>query len=251
MELPGMSLKRRADSLVDDIQGQLGGIVLFVGCIWLIFLSDYVPYVEWYRWLALRPRQLIGLHGIVTMPFVHGSFAHILSNTIPLIIMLLTLAALRPQTWRWVVAALILMSGLLTWTFGENNPIVGASALVLGLVTFLTAPGLGLLTWWGLNRVRHRPRPYPFRVRLVPLLVSGVVGFFCLDNLFFNLVPVFAPIGGASVSWRAHWCGAIAGCIVAFVFARSGQIDSLPKEVEDVMQSLAAESQNASHSRTT
>ena len=245
MEFPGLSLRKQTDSLVDGVKGQLGGILIFIAVIWGVYLSDYIPYVEWYKWLALRPRQLYGLHGIATMPFVHGSIAHILSNTIPLIITLITLAALRPKTWPWVVALIILVSGALTWMFGENSPIVGASALVLGLVTFLIFPGMGLVAWWGLNRIRKEPQPYPFQVRILPLIVSGVVGFFCLDNLFFNLVPVFAPMAGGSISWRAHWCGAIAGCLVALIFARSGQADKLPQEVANVLKDFDGDTKRA------
>lgn len=238
MELPGVSLKKQADSFVDGVKGQLGGIVIFIVVIWVIFLSDYIPYVQWHQWLALRPRQLTGLHGILTMPFVHGGFAHILSNTIPLVITLITLSALRPKTWPYVVATLILVSGTLTWAFGENNPIVGASGLVLGLVTFLIAPGLAVVGWWVYNKVRKQSKPFPWKIRVVPLVVSAVVGFFCLDNLFFNLIPVFAPMGGANVSWRAHWCGAIAGFVVGLMFAKSGKADALPHEVSDVLDSF-------------
>ncbi len=236
MEFPGLPFRKQADSFVDGLLSQLGGITLFIGIIWIIFLTDYIPFLQWHQWLALRPRQLIGLHGILTMPFVHGSIPHIVSNTIPMIITLLTLAALRPKTWPWVVLAVILVSGALTWLFGENHPIVGASALVLGLVTFLVAPGGFLLSWWGYQRLMGHSRPYPLKIHIVPLIVSGLVGFFCLDNLFFNLVPVMAPMGGANVSWRAHWCGALAGFIVAFLFARTGQTDAVPRDVREVFE---------------
>lgn len=241
MELPGLSLRKQLDEFVDGVWGQLGGIFFFIAAIWALFLTDYIPYLDWHRWFALRPRHITGAIGILTMPFVHGSLAHILSNTIPLIITMITLAALRPKTWAWVVGLLIVVSGALTWLVGGyNQVIVGASALVLGMVTFLIAPGLFLLVWWGYHKLRGQSKTYPFKIRLIPIVVSGVVGFFCLDNLFFNLVPVMAPIGGANVSWRAHWCGAIAGCIVAFLFIRSGQVDDLPDEVKNTLNEFTS-----------
>lgn len=235
MELPSLSIKQQASSFIESARSQLIGIGALVGAVWLVFLLDYIPYLEWHEWLALRPRQVVGLHGVLTMPLVHASLAHILSNTIPLVITLVTLSALRPRTWPYVVGCVVVVSGLLTWVLGKNTAIIGASGLVLGLVTFLVAPGGFVLTWWGLNRMRKEAKPYPLKVHVVPLIVSAVVGFFCLDNIFFNLVPVFAPMGGANVSWRAHWCGAIAGCIVALIFARSGQPDALPGRVGSVL----------------
>ena len=162
------------------------------------------------------------------MPFVHQNLAHIASNTIPLIVMLVTLVALRPKQWPYVVGLITLVSGGLTWIIASSDKqIVGASGLVLGLVTFLIAPGGFLLAWWLYNRFAKQSKPYPLQVQVVPLVVSAVVGFFCLDNLFFNLVPVFAPMGGQGISYTAHWCGAAAGLIVAFVFARMGERESI------------------------
>lgn len=228
MKMPGMSfVSKQADSIVDAAKEQLGGVFALIAVIWVVYILDFIPYVQFSHWLALRPRQLIGLPGVVTMPFVHGGLAHILSNTVPLIITLITLVVLKPKTWPKVVGLLIVTSGALTWIFGEPTLIVGASALVLALVTFLVSPGGFLVGWWGYNRIRKQSKPYPYEIRMIPLVVSAVVGFFCLDNLFFNLVPVFAPMGGANVSWRAHWCGAIAGCIVAFFFIRAGQSDDI------------------------
>lgn len=230
MEFPELSLKRHTDSFVDAAKSQFGGILLFVSVIWIVFLADYLPYVHLQRWLALYPRDVSGLLGVATMPFVHGSLKHIVSNTIPLIIMLISLAAMRPKQWPVVVALITVVSGALTWLVASStNQIVGASGLVLGLVTFLIAPGGFLVGWWAMNRFTKRDKPYPFKVRLVPIIASAVVGFFCLDNLFFNLIPVFAPMGGQGISFTAHWCGAAAGLIVAFLFARNGEMAELQK----------------------
>lgn len=241
MELPGLSIKKQVDEFVDGVKDQLGGIFFFIAIIWAFFITDYVPYVNWYKWFALRPRHLTGLHGVLTMPFAHGGFGHIVSNTIPLIITLITLAALRPKTWPWVVGLLIVTSGALTWLIGGyNQSIIGASGLVLGLVTFLISPGLFLLAWWGIGRFRGSAKAYPYKIRMVPLVVSGIVGFFCLDNIFFNLFPVAPSMSGSNVSIIAHWCGAIAGCLVAFIFIRDGQGDVLPENVKSTIDEITS-----------
>ncbi|MEM7045379.1 MAG: rhomboid family intramembrane serine protease, partial [Pseudomonadota bacterium] len=52
-------------------------IVILIGVIWAVFLLDLILPLEK---LGLVPRSLVGLIGIVTMPFLHGSFGHLLSN---------------------------------------------------------------------------------------------------------------------------------------------------------------------------
>ena len=58
----------------------------FIALIWLIYL------VQWGLDLGpepfgIRPRQLDGLPGIVFAPLVHGSFAHLIANSPPLLVL--------------------------------------------------------------------------------------------------------------------------------------------------------------------
>ena len=82
------------DRLADEAMRRHGGptlatrarpILILVGLIWLVFLLDLILPLER---LGLIPRSFAGLVGIVTMPFLHGSFGHLVSNTFPLVILL-------------------------------------------------------------------------------------------------------------------------------------------------------------------
>ena len=56
--------------------------VLVLG-IWLVWLGGWMlgwPMSD----LGIEPRQLRGLVGILSAPLVHASFAHLMSNTLPL-----------------------------------------------------------------------------------------------------------------------------------------------------------------------
>ena len=72
MEFTGLSVKKHADSIVDAAKNQFGGILLLIAVIWGVFLAGYLPFLDFGRWLALYPRQLTGMLGIVTMPLVHN-----------------------------------------------------------------------------------------------------------------------------------------------------------------------------------
>ena len=72
------------------IREEIHGVVLFVGAIWLVYLISLVfPRVDQY---GVIPRTAGGLVGIAAMPFLHANFSHLLSNTVPLVVLLILLA---------------------------------------------------------------------------------------------------------------------------------------------------------------
>lgn len=216
-------LRGNIDRFFDRLKDQLGAMFLVVISLWAMWGLDVVVGLfggNLSGWLAMRPRQLVGLPGIFTMPFAHANFWHLAYNTWGLIIAIALIVILRPQSWLKVLGAVYLMSGLLTWLFGSGT-IVGASGVVLGLVCFLVAPGVLLIGWWGIQKVTKHTKPCPIHVQIVPLVVSVLIAIFYLQNLFFNLVPIPGLNTGNNTSWSAHWCGAIAGLAVAFVFYKS------------------------------
>jgi membrane associated rhomboid family serine protease len=172
---------------------EIEGVLAFLGALWAVFLVGLAaPGIVR---LGLAPRTTSGLVGIVAMPFLHGSFAHLLGNTVPLLVLTAILAASRAR-WRWIVAEIIVLSGSLLWVFGRPAIHIGASGLVFGLVAFLIVSGL----------VERRPSA---------LLISLVVGFLYGGALVAGVVPGLA----AGVSWDGHLCGAAAGAATAAAWA--------------------------------
>ena len=116
------------------IRRELSGVILFIAAIWAVFLASlFFPGVDQY---GVVPRRLIGLVGIPAMPFLHANLQHILSNTIPLFILLILLAGSRAASWE-VVVFVSLLGGLLLWIFGREAVHIGASGLISGLTAFL------------------------------------------------------------------------------------------------------------------
>lgn len=184
------------------IGDEIHAVLLFVGAIWAVYLvSLFLPWID--AW-GVIPRTVRGLVGIVTMPFLHASLGHIVSNTVPLIVLLILLAGSRAQSWE-IVLGIILLGGGLLWLLGRNGPDdnvvhIGASGLIFGLIAFLIVSGL-------LER------------RLVPLLVALLVGFLYGGTMLGGVMPFAA---GRGVSWDGHLCGAAAGVLVAFALVRGG-----------------------------
>ncbi len=181
----------------NTIRQEISGVVLFIGAIWAVFLASWVfPSLDDF---GVIPRTTIGLIGIPAMPFLHTSLQHILSNTVPLVVLLILLAGSRAESWE-VVLFISLLGGLLLWIFGREANHIGASGLVSGLAAFLMLSGF-------------------LEKRIIPLLIALLVGFLYGGVLIAGIIPRI----GSEVSWDGHLCGAIAGGIVAFALARGSR----------------------------
>ena len=177
-------------------RGEFTGIAVFVGIIWAVFVVNWLVFPIDFNAFGLTPRTLSGAIGIVTMPFLHGDWEHLLSNTVPLLVLLGLLVGSKARSWETVVE-IVLLGGVLLWLFGRPGMHVGASGLIFGLVTFLIVSGL-------LER------------RIIPLIVSLIVGFLYGGTLFSGVLPV----GNEGVSWDGHFWGAVAGAVIAWFLTR-------------------------------
>lgn len=180
-----------------SIRQELPAVLLFVGLIWLVFIVDrFLPLEQF----GLVPREGSHILGIVTMPFLHGSLQHIMSNTVPLLVLLTLLAGSRANS-RTIVLTIVLLGGALLWLFGRGAALhIGASGLVFGLAVFLIVSGL-------LER------------RLVPLLIAIFVMFMYGSSLLSGILP-WQP----GVSWDGHLFGGIAGAAAAVFLVRGKQL---------------------------
>jgi membrane associated rhomboid family serine protease len=120
-----------------------------------------------------------------------------MSNSIPLLILLMLLVLARQDAIRIAIVIAIASAGLL-WIVGRNATHIGASVLVFGLISFLIASG------------------YVER-RFLDVVLAVVVLFFFGGSLLWGIVPSF----GGIVSWDGHLCGVIAGTCLAFLNPRS------------------------------
>lgn len=169
--------------------------VVVVGVIaalmWLVEIIDLIPGTDLDRW-GIQPREVDGLVGIVTMPFLHDGFGHLISNTIPFVIMGALIAASGLTRYFTVTAIIVVVSGVGTWLIGPDHSIhIGASALVFGYLTYLLARGL-------------------FDRKPTYLLV-GLVVLFLYGGVLWGLLP------RPGISWQGHLFGAIGGVVAARV----------------------------------
>ena len=84
----------------------------FVALLWLI------PLLGWGLDLAdygIRPRQWIGLPGILLAPLLHADFPHLIANSLPLVILGTAMFHVYPSAAFRVLPAVYLGPGIAVW----------------------------------------------------------------------------------------------------------------------------------------
>ena len=80
-----------------------------VAVLWLVFLLQNSGVINTDEY-GNRPHHLEGLKGIVFSPFLHGSFEHLISNTLPILVLLVALLNAYPRV---AVFVLVFIQGIL------------------------------------------------------------------------------------------------------------------------------------------
>ncbi|MGK0308172.1 MAG: membrane associated rhomboid family serine protease [Urechidicola sp.] len=155
----------------------------------IYFISLFVPITKF----GIVPRTTHGLIGVFTAPFLHGGIRHLLSNTVPLITLLILLNTIYPTKTVAVFLFITIASGLLVWIFGRNANHIGASGLIYGLVAFLIVNGI-------------------LEKKYIPIFISIAVG-----AIYGSLIWGIFPSIKSYISWEGHLFGAVAGTLIAFL----------------------------------
>ena len=162
-----------------------------VAVMWGVYVIDLVLPGISFNHFGIAPRKLAGLTGIFVAPVLHGGLLHIVSNTIPLLV-LSALVQLSVGSSRLILVMLVgaLGSGLGAWVFGTGGYVIGASGVVFALIGYLLADAYFCpsLRTWG--------------IALASLALYGTA----LASLF-----SFLPF----ISWAGHFWGLISGVVAA------------------------------------
>jgi membrane associated rhomboid family serine protease len=188
---PAGQIERRRPSPL----AQLIPVIGMAALMWGQEIVDQLPGVNLDQY-GIRPRSAEGLLGIVTAPFLHGGFDHLIANTGAFLV-LGSLIALTTRKFLPVTIGVALIGGFATWLVAAaNTNHIGASGLVYGFAAFLVA-------WGVLTR------------KLLSLVVSIVV------VIMYGGIVVGVLPGQPGISWQGHLFGALAGVVMAFVLRRS------------------------------
>ena len=185
---------------------QRDGLLLLLGLVAFMWVVEVINTLDSNHLDGdgLHPRDVGRFWGILTAPFIHASFQHLIDNTVPLVFIGAIIALRGARLLARVTLFVIVIGGIGVWLIapshttiaGQVDPVVtiGASGVVFGYATYLFARGF-------------------FERSLLDLLAGLVVGVVWGAALVSSLVP------HTGVSWQAHACGAVAGVLAAWAFS--------------------------------
>lgn len=168
--------------------------VFITSVIWLTYFLDIYFSLNLWQY-GLYPRTAKGLAGIVTMPFLHGDFGHLINNTLPMIVLVTFLYYFYKVFFLRVFFLIWFISGFWTWVFARPSYHIGASAVIYGLAAFIFFAGIFI------KEKRH----IAISMLIVFLYGSIVWGIFPID---------------IQTSWEGHLTGFISGIILAVFFRK-------------------------------
>lgn len=145
---------------------------------------------------GIVPRDLSGLDGIAYAPFLHGGFGHLMANTVPFVVLGVTIALAGLARLVAVGAIVVVVGGLGTWLTGAPSTVhIGASGVVFGFTAYLIARGV-------------------FARLPMEVAVSAVVLVLWGGALVSGVVPQ------EGISWQGHLFGAVGGVLAAWLLHR-------------------------------
>jgi membrane associated rhomboid family serine protease len=173
----------------------ISGLKVLVFLVALMWVSELIDTALGGRLdhYGIAARDSEGLIGVVTAPFLHAGFGHLISNTIPLLMMGAIIAVAGAARLLAVAAVVAVVSGLGTWlTSPPHSVTVGASGLVFGFATYLIVRGV-------------------FNRSLGQLLIGVLVIVVWGGALLGGLLPQ------PGISWQGHLFGAVGGIVAAWL----------------------------------
>lgn len=170
--------------------------VFIVGLFWLVKITENVLNLDLAKF-GILPLQVEGLPGILFSPFIHGSYDHLMSNSIPFLILAFALFYFYRNLAYRILFLIYILSGICVWFGGRESYHIGASGIVYGLASFLFFSGI-------------------FR-KDANLLTISIIVVFLYGSMFWGIFPLKPEI-----SWESHLWGSASGLLLSLYYRHQG-----------------------------
>lgn len=184
-------MKQKIQTIGGELKAQIQILAFVVSLFWIVFIVNQFIFNRSLNVFGILPKQLIGLRGILFAPFLHGSFYHLISNTVPFIILGWLVMIRDIKDFYFVSAISSLVAGLGTWLIGSSYSVhIGASGVIFGYFGYLLFRGY-------------------FERSFVAIAISVMIAA-TYGGLIWGVLPTRSYI-----SWEGHLFGFIGGAIAA------------------------------------
>lgn len=185
--------KSEDGSLTGELKSIIKILAACLAILWTLELTDVLLLDGMLDGFGIQPRELVGLIGVLTWPFLHGGLAHLLSNTLALLLFGTLVSMWGRREFFAVSLVSTIVGGLGVWLVGADGSMhIGASGVCFGLFGYLLARGF-------------------YERKFGSVVLSVVIGILFGGTLA-GAVPGLSMPG---ISWEGHLFGLIGGVLVA------------------------------------
>ena len=209
----------------DSLRARALVLTLFAGMMWIVRgIDTFLPHGWSAAGVGIVPRTWDGFWNIPIAPFIHEDFDHLLSNTIPLLILGALILVRGVGEFMFVLFVTTFVSGFGTWLFGEGNAQhIGASGIVFGFFGYLV-----------------------FRIAFDRKITSGLIAL--AVAIAYGSAMTWSLIPEDHVSWSGHFFGFIGGFAAARLRYPHRPRSVTPEMLAAVIEfPIAPQSRPASH----
>ncbi|BBN82068.1 rhomboid family intramembrane serine protease [Pseudoalteromonas sp. A25] len=169
-------------------------VTAMLAVMWLVHIFTSVTSIPLTQF-GLVPLSQSRLYGIITYPFIHSDWQHLIGNTLGLLIS--GFLASQLTYFKRATAVIFVLTGLLVWLFASYANHIGASGIVMGYFGFIMGSAV-------------------FRRNIVSFVIAAAllaITHYFQINLFGTLFSF-----DATTSVSSHLFGFISGVIAAYLF---------------------------------
>jgi len=165
---------------------------------WIVKFVENAYNLDFSEW-GILPLTVEGLPGILLSPFIHGSYEHLFSNSMPFLVLMFALLYFYRRLAYRIFFLIYILSGICVWLGGRDSWHIGASGIVYGLASFLFFSGV-------------------FR-KDINLLTVSIIVVFLYGSMFWGIFPIKPEI-----SWESHLWGSVSGFVLAIYYRHQGPV---------------------------
>jgi len=160
----------------------------FLMILWGCFLlAQILPLTQF----GTKPRTFEGLLGLVTMPFIHSGWSHLIDNSLPMFLATVALFGNYPKIAPKILVWGTLLTGSLVWLFARPVNHIGSSGLFYAVLTYLFVSG--------------------FLKKDMQSIGISIAIAFMYGYMIWGIFP-----GQAGISWESHMFGFLTGVFLAY-----------------------------------
>lgn len=179
-----------------SVPTRTSGPIIVVALMWIVFFAQGVVGPRLAPDWGIPAHDFTAPWTYVTAIFLHANMAHIVGNTVFMLVLGVIIGLEGAGRWLSVFIGSAIGAGVAVTLLTPAGITIGASGIVFGYLGYIFAAAAVETTPW---------------VRLLRVLVSIALLLTYGFSLFSGLIPQ------AGISWQAHLGGFIGGIVVAII----------------------------------